>query len=49
MDLAKNGVLKVGDILAYKRNFSALNLQIEKDVMACRPSTYYPPLLTYVA
>ena len=32
-DLAKNSVLLVEDVLAYRRNFPALNLTIEKDVL----------------
>jgi hypothetical protein len=31
--LAKNGVVRVGDVIAYKRNFSALETVVEKDVI----------------
>ncbi|TFK35838.1 hypothetical protein BDQ12DRAFT_611005 [Crucibulum laeve] len=31
--LAKNGILRVGDVIAYKRNFTAAGLTIEKDVI----------------
>ncbi|KAJ4466542.1 Asx homology domain-containing protein [Lentinula aciculospora] len=32
-DLAHNSVIEVGDIISYKRNFSALDVVIEKDVL----------------
>jgi len=32
-DLVKGSVIKVGDVLAYKRNFSQLEMTIEKDVI----------------
>ncbi|RDB24081.1 hypothetical protein Hypma_008562 [Hypsizygus marmoreus] len=40
--LAKHGVLRVGDIIAYKRNFSGLDIQIEKDaiIQSIHPKTY---------
>lgn len=33
VDLAKSSVVKVGDVLAYKRNFSQLDMTVEKDVV----------------
>ncbi|KAK7059737.1 Asx homology domain-containing protein [Favolaschia claudopus] len=36
VDLAKNSVLREGDVLAYKRNFSNLNVVVEKDVIIQR-------------
>ncbi|GLB42765.1 putative asx homology domain containing protein [Lyophyllum shimeji] len=40
--LAKNGVLRVGDIIAYKRNFTALDLVVEKDaiIQSIHPKTH---------
>ncbi|KAJ7746438.1 Asx homology domain-containing protein [Mycena maculata] len=35
-DLAKNSVLREGDVLAYKRNFTNLNTFVEKDVIVQR-------------
>ncbi|THV07565.1 hypothetical protein K435DRAFT_959640 [Dendrothele bispora CBS 962.96] len=32
-ELAKNSVIRVGDIIAYKRAFTAINLVVEKDVL----------------
>ncbi|KAJ3801581.1 Asx homology domain-containing protein [Lentinula aff. detonsa] len=32
-DLAKNSVVRVGDIISYKRNFASLGVVIEKDVL----------------
>ncbi|KAJ3577001.1 hypothetical protein NP233_g51 [Leucocoprinus birnbaumii] len=32
-DLVKDGVLRVGDIVAYKRNFSQIGLTVQKDTM----------------
>ncbi|ESK83030.1 hypothetical protein Moror_11745 [Moniliophthora roreri MCA 2997] len=32
-ELARNNVLRVGDVLAYKRNFSTLDTMVEKDVI----------------
>lgn len=32
-DLVKGSVVKVGDVLAYKRNFSQLDMAVEKDVI----------------
>jgi len=32
-DLVKDGVLRVGDIVAYKRNFSVLGLTVQKDTI----------------
>ncbi|KAE9410434.1 hypothetical protein BT96DRAFT_1011975 [Gymnopus androsaceus JB14] len=32
-DLAKHSVIRVGDILSYKRNFTVLDITVEKDVM----------------
>jgi hypothetical protein len=49
VDLAKNGVLKVGDILAYKRNFSAVNLQIEKDVLVSLHLAMWYYFLKYIS
>jgi len=42
IDLAKNGIVKVGDVIAYKRNFSNLSLVIEKDVLidSIHPKTF---------
>ncbi|KAJ6606686.1 Asx homology domain-containing protein [Mycena sp. CBHHK59/15] len=33
VDLAKNSVLRKGDVIAYRRNFSNLNIVVEKDVI----------------
>jgi hypothetical protein len=33
VDLVKGSVVKVGDVLAYKRNFSQLDTTVEKDVI----------------
>ncbi|KAF9466702.1 Asx homology domain-containing protein [Collybia nuda] len=40
--LAKKGVIKVGDVIAYKRNFMNVNSIIEKDaiIQAIHPNTY---------
>ncbi|KAJ7512421.1 Asx homology domain-containing protein [Mycena galericulata] len=35
-DLAKNSVLREGDVLAYKRNFTNLNIFVEKDAIVQR-------------
>jgi hypothetical protein len=39
-DLVKGSVIKVGDVLAYKRNFSQLEMTIEKDVIV-RPTSFF--------
>ncbi|KAJ7150928.1 Asx homology domain-containing protein [Mycena crocata] len=36
IDLAKSSVLREGDVLAYRRNFTALNIFVEKDVIIQR-------------
>ncbi|KAJ7698554.1 Asx homology domain-containing protein [Mycena rosella] len=36
VDLAKNSVLREGDVIAYRRNFTALDIVVEKDVIIQR-------------
>ncbi|TFK51408.1 hypothetical protein OE88DRAFT_1544631 [Heliocybe sulcata] len=42
VDLAKNGVIKMGDVLAYKRTFSQLDTVVEKDaiIQSIHPKNY---------
>ncbi|KAF8530177.1 Asx homology domain-containing protein [Hysterangium stoloniferum] len=45
-DLAKNSIIRTGDILAYRRNFSHLNCTVAKDVDSLQPSKYSLTVLT---
>jgi len=47
-DLVKNSIIRTGDILAYRRNFSHLNCTVAKDVMvdSLQPSKYCLTVLT---
>ena len=40
VDIVKNSILKVGDVIAYKRKFTNLDLVIEKDVIV-RPTALF--------
>ncbi|KAH6904855.1 Asx homology domain-containing protein [Coprinopsis sp. MPI-PUGE-AT-0042] len=46
--LVENGILQVGDILAYRRNFSTLGITVEKDaiISAIHPKTHALTVLT---
>ena len=37
-DLAKDSIVRAGDVLCYKRNFAAFNIIVEKDVIVSLPN-----------
>lgn len=45
IDLVKNSLLKVGDILAYKRNFTNVHRTVEKDALVRRLNMAHSPCL----